>query len=67
MFDPMMNLQLQRSLRNLREQWEDTQPTRLLEPAGEAKSKFRLEALFSRKPVIKNQSNPRLNQHRRTG
>ncbi len=67
MFDPMMNLQLQRSLRNLREQWEDTRPTRLLEPAGEAKFELRLDTLFSRKPSIKHQSKPRLNQNRRTG
>ena len=56
----MMNLQLQRSLRNLREQWEDTRPTRLLEPAGEAKFEFRLDRLFSRKTSGKSQMKPRL-------
>ncbi len=60
MFDPMMNLQLQRSLRNLREQWEDTQLTRLLQPAGEAKFELRLDRLFSRKTIGKPQMRPRL-------
>jgi hypothetical protein len=53
MFDPMMNLQLHRSVRQFQEQWEDQKPIRLLEPAGEAKSKFRWDRLFSRKTSAK--------------
>jgi hypothetical protein len=53
MFDPMMNANLHRSLRQFQAQFEESKPIRLLEPAGEAKSEFHLLAWFSGKPTIR--------------
>jgi hypothetical protein len=51
MFDPMMNANLHRSLRQFRDQFEESKPIRLLEPAGEAKFEFNWKSLFFRKPA----------------
>jgi hypothetical protein len=54
MFDPMMNANLHRSLRQFRAQFEESKPVRLLESAGEAKSEFNPLAWFSSKQTKRN-------------
>ena len=61
MFDPMMNANLHRALRQFQTQFEESKPTRprLLESAGEATSEFNPLAWFASKLANRNNEQAR--------